>query len=583
MIRFAKQSAFSKKILFLISVLFTLQMPITQLQAGGADESQSMIPKVAFFIGYVTRPVGNVMQRACNELDKAPNIVAIIADSRLVSWLWQDVLQLPDGQSEACEETRHDNVLSATTSPTVLKQPANMSQAFVYGLLCFAVCTTLVPSTQAFTVCHNRPKSTELCIEMPQEKFTLRATDQCYRQVVTTLPEPGKSETEKFLPLGISMPVLGPITFSFSAHGGKSITQMETPLSGKVSYEYEQQEDGSFKKQLSVQDQAKEKVYSFSWGSLWNAGMQLIGIASPEAPSTHITEEMIQYGTSVMPEKPCLLHLSEFPGNSTIIQATKELSNRLGMKSVNTLDFSHQTQLCEWIQNNPTKLLKLNDNHLSGLIAQSLAYTLLHTRKIDIDWNSVPQAKLSSQDLIHPEYKNNGALFVFSVIVSEHLLTNFREEPIKPPATGPSWWSSYRAYEPSDFRSCKHLEYNKKTNAMEFTLDKDGVQAFIAMNFHRLADIIAGLATLKPSELAHAYAILAQKDSNALPLRILPNQEVSDLILPLKNGGNNNPLELKLFPLGEIVAGLLSLQENIDKIQNAFTEALKDLEPVIAD
>jgi|GEM_PF-5632389 len=178
------------------SVVYAMQSQPAESRSGS-----NWVHGLSVVIGKVTRPTGKVLQKIVNAIDeKSPNIVEIIADSKVVNWVWHDVLGLKNSE----EVSDRDEIKHMITSYGLneryrheLKCPQNFAQGLVFALLVFS----LIPAVQAvssddvnpqkYNVCHELSDNIVLCSRLQHIQMCIDENALCYGVLNPALPKEG--------------------------------------------------------------------------------------------------------------------------------------------------------------------------------------------------------------------------------------------------------------------------------------------------------------------------------------------------------------------------------------------------------
>lgn len=396
----------------------------------------------------------------------------------------------------------------------------------------------------SYNVCHPQKDGMQLCFKLPRESFSVNPIDQCYRQLNTTVPFRGASVDE-----GSSISA-GALTGNsiqaclfkaYDSHG--PFFCLTAHLDGRTAKSYNQQDDGSFVDQASI---------SFGLPG-WKSLCRLYSGYCDSTITTALVKEILSQG----PQNNCELTLINFADNSSLRKEVESLAVILQVPFPRCVNFSQQPTLCELIKTTNLDLLKLTDSQMRGLIAQSLAYTKLQ-KDIKVDDRTV-----SASDVMK------------SAIISNNLLPEYREKPIE---DKPNFMRNYLFTSVPPFRNCTLLAIDTVNSNVKLTISSDAVKQIERLNFHAIADLLAGLATQQPAELARALATLAALDVPGRRINIYPGMKPSDSGSVIKNNGKKNPLEIPLLDDEHRVATLLELQEEHDAVSQALEKSYASIQ-----
>lgn len=394
----------------------------------------------------------------------------------------------------------------------------------------------------SYDVCHNQKDGVKLCFNLSRENVSVKPIDQCYRQLNTTVPlrgapvDEGSSISTKAL---TSNSIQACLFKEKNPHGPFFCLTAE--LDGRTGKSYKQQDDGTFV------DQASSSFGLPGWKTLCK-------VSSRYCDSTMtnlLAKEILAQG----PQNNCELALMNFANNSLLLKEVEDLAITLQIKIPGCVDFSQQTTLCELIKTANQDLLKLTDSQIRGLIAQSLGYSkLMKNIKVAEDGEKFQSYPVTS--------------VIRAAIISNNLLPEYQEKPIE---DEPNFMGNYLFKSIPPFRNCTLLAVDTVNNKVKLTVSLDAVKQIERLNFHVIADLLAGLVTGQPAELARAYATLAALEIPGRRINIYPGMKPFDSGLFIRNNGKNNPIEISLLDDEHKIAALLELQEE----QDAITQALE--------
>ncbi|MBS1988834.1 hypothetical protein JST56_07675 [Candidatus Dependentiae bacterium] len=404
----------------------------------------------------------------------------------------------------------------------------------------------------SYDVCHPQKNGMQLCFKLPREYLSVDPIDQCYRHINTTVPhrgapvDEGYSISEKAL-TGNSIQAC---LFKENNPHGPFIC-LTASLDGRTSKSYNQQDDGSFV------DQASSSFRLPGWNSL----CKLSSRYCDSTITTEIAQEILAQG----PQTSCALTLVNFADSSALRKEVGNLAIILQLSNPHCIDFSQQSTFCELIKTASQNLLKLTDSQMRALIAQTLAYVKLQ-RNIVIQTDDVQEESLPVANIIR------------AAIISNNLLPEYQEKPIEDKKSNCllSWCSFPQEIPP--FRNCTLLAVDTVNSNVKLTISSDAVKQIERLNFHVIADLLAGLATQQPAELARAFATLAALEVQGRRINIYPGMKPIDSTSVIKNNGKKNPLEIPLLDDEHRVATLLELQEEHDAVSQALEKSYASIQ-----
>jgi hypothetical protein len=408
-------------------------------------------------------------------------------------------------------------------------------------------------NSASYDVCPPQNNGMQLCFKLPREYFSVDPIDQCYRHINTTVPHRGASVDEGSS-IGatafIGNSIIDACLFKENDPHGPFIC-LTAQLDGRTGKSYSQQDDGSFV------DQASSSFRLPGWNSLCKFSSRYCDSTT----TTDIAQEILAQGQ----QTSCVLTLVNFADNSALRKEVGNLAITLQVPNPRCIDFSRQSTFCELIKTASQDLLKLTDSQMRGLIAQTLAYLKLQ-KNIVIQKDNVQKESLPVANIIR------------AAIISNNLLPEYQEKPIEDKKSNCLFsWCSFPQEVPP-FRNCTLLAVDTVNSNVKLTISSDAVKQIERLNFHVIADLLAGLATQQPAELARAFATLAALEVQGRRINIYPGMKTIDSTSVIKNNGKKNPLEIPLLDDEHRVAALLELQEEHDALSQALEKSYASIQ-----